>query len=1047
MWLTRLALKYPITTLMAAIAVLVLGLVSFSQLPIDMLPNLQIPVVSVITYNTGAGPIDMEQTVTVPIERAVSSTNDVSYVQSSTREGVSQVRVNFNWEANTDVGLIDVIQKVNRVLNLLPSAASQPLVLRFDITSISVCTIALNGDLDQRALYDLAYNVIEPQLEHIPGVAFAQVSGGQIREIHIKVDRNRIEAMNLTLDQVNAAVGTSNLIVPSGDLKSGIYDYSIKTESQFNVVEPIGNVVVKTINGIPIRIRDIAYVEDSFQEETEKVRTNGKPGVILKVQKTSEANTVDVVNAVISSLTNLRDVPQSVKASIGTDQSLYIKQSISGLKQEAMLGAFLAMIVILIFLRNSRSAMIIFLAIPLSILVTFIFFRFSSITLNIMTFGGLALGIGRLVDDSIVELEAISRHYGTMGGQKIPKMQATLDAAFEVAAPIFISTLTTVIVFLPVIFLTGIAKLLFQPLVVTIAVALFASFFVSRTVTPLLCLNFMHAEKHADPNSKKLIDRMKLMAVRLLDFIDNQYQLGLMYSLSHRRIIILGILGVAILSLFLFKFIGTEFFPDTDEGQLTILLRLPIGTRIEETEKFVTKVEGIIRKNVPEAQTVISDLGVPSAKSGSSFGGNAGSHAANISVSLVPYDQRTRTVFEVVKALRPKIMTLPGAEIIINTGGFLKRLLNFGSSAPIDVVINGNDFEIANALALQVSAAVKSTQGATDVQISRELNLPELRIKINREKAGSMGVNVQQISNTIATAISGTVASIYTDPVTGNQYNMLVRLSENYRDQIQDISNLSVMNTQGQLVKLSNLIDVEMAKSPIQIDRKYQERIVEITGNTSGRDLGSISKEITQKISYIKVPQGFSIVMSGNIEQQNKTFSDLGVALLLAILLVYMVMASQFQSLIDPFIIMFTVPLGMIGVLWALFLTNTTLSVTSFEGVIVMIGIVVSNGILLVDYTNKIRKTGVELHEAVVKAGRTRLRPILMTTLATVLGLIPLALGIGGETSQAPLAIAVIGGLTISTLLTLFFVPTLYTVFEERFRKNIVTENEENDNA
>jgi len=1043
MWLTRLALKYPITTLMAAIAILVLGLVSFTQLPIDMLPNLQIPVVSVITYNTGAGPIDMEQTVTVPIERAVSSTNDVSYVQSSTREGVSQVRVNFNWEANTDVGLIDVIQKVNRVLNLLPSAASQPLVLRFDITNIPVCTIALNGDLDQRALYDLAYNVIEPQLEHIPGVAFAQVVGGQIREIHVKVDRNRIEAMNLTLADVNAAVGTSNLIVPSGDLKSGVFDYSLKTESQFNVVEPIGNVVVKNINGIPIRIRDIAYVEDSFQEQTEIVRTNGKPGVILRVQKTSNANTVDVVNTVINSLTQLRDVPPSVKASLGTDQSLYIKQSISGLKQEAMLGAFLAMIVILIFLRNSRSAMIIFLAIPLSILVTFIFFRFSNITLNIMTFGGLALGIGRLVDDSIVELEAISRHYGTMGGQKIPKMQATLDAAFEVAAPIFISTLTTVIVFLPVIFLTGIAKLLFQPLVITITVALFASFFVSRTVTPLLCYKFMHAEKHADPNSKKLIDRMKLAAVRLLDAIDNQYQLGLMYSLSHRRTIIFGILGTALLSLLLFKFIGTEFFPDTDEGQFTIILRLPIGTRIEETEKFIIKVENIIRKNVPEAQTVISDLGVPSAKSGNSFGGNAGSHSANISVSLVPYDKRERSVFDVVKALRPKVMTLPGAQIIINTGGFLKMLLNFGSSAPIDVVINGNDFETANTLALQVSDAVKSTQGATDVLISRELNLPELRIKINREKAGSMGVNVQQISNTIATAISGTVASIYTDPITGNQYNMLVRLSEDYRDQIQDISNLSVMNSQGELVKLGNMIDVEMAKSPIQIDRKYQERIVEITGNTSGRDLGSISKEIASKISYIKVPQGFSIAMSGNIEQQNKTFGDLGIALILAILLVYMVMASQFQSLVDPFIIMFTVPLGLVGVLWALYLTNTTLSVTSFEGVIVMIGIVVSNGILLVDYTNKIRKSGIELHEAVIKAGKTRLRPILMTTLATVLGLIPLALGIGGETSQAPLAIAVIGGLTISTFLTLFFIPTLYTVFEERFRKNMTTENEE----
>ena len=1044
MWLTRLALKYPISTFMAAIAILVLGIVSFSQLPIDMLPNIQIPRVSVVTYNDGAGPIDMEQTATVPLERAVSSTNDVNYVESSTREGVSRVTVNFNWNANTDVGLIDVIQKINRVLNFLPTSATTPLVLRFDITNIPVCTIALSGDLDQRDLYDLAYNVIEPQLEHLPGVAFAQVSGGQIREIQIRVDRNRIEAMNLTIAQVNAAVSSSNLIVSSGDIKSGIFDYSLKTESQFNVVEPIGNVVITNVNGVPIRIRDVAYVADSYQEQTEVIRTNGTPGVILRVQKTSSANTVDVVNTIINSITNLRDVPPSVKASLAGDQSLYIKQSISGLKQEAALGAFLAMIVILVFLRNTRSAMIIFLAIPLSIFVTFIFFRFSGTTLNIMTFGGLALGIGRLVDDSIVELEAISRHYGTMAGQKIPKMQATLDAAFEVAAPIFISTLTTVIVFLPVIFLTGVAKLLFQPLVITITVALFASFFVSRTVTPLLCFNFMHAEKDADPSSRKWSDRLKIKAINLLNAIDNQYQLGLMYSLKHRRTIIFGILGVAAISLLLFKFIGTEFFPDTDEGQFTVQVRMPIGTRIEETLKFAKRIENIISKNVPEARTVISDIGVANARSGGGgFGGNSGSHSANISVSLIPADQRDRSVFDIVKALRPKVMSLPGAQFFINTGGFLKFLLNFGSSAPIDVVISGNDFAIANTLAQQVSDAVKSTQGSTDVQISRELNLPELRIKINREKAGSMGVNVQQISNTIATAISGTVASIYTDPVTGNQYNMLVRLSEDYRNQIQDINNLTVVNTQGTLVKLGNLIEVEMAKSPIQIDRRYQERIIDVTGNVSGRDLGSVSKEIAAKLAYVKVPQGFTITMSGNIEQQNKTFGDLGVALILAILLVYMVMASQFQSLIDPFIIMFTVPLGMVGVLWALFITNTTLSVTSFEGVIVMIGIVVSNGILLVDFTNKLRKRGIELHEAVVKAGRTRLRPILMTTLATVLGLIPLALGVGGETSQAPLAIAVIGGLSLSTLLTLFFVPTLYTIFEERFRKNIKTEYEE----
>jgi CzcA family heavy metal efflux pump len=1038
MWLTRLALKYPITTFMAAIAIFVLGVVSVSQLPIDMLPNLQIPVVTVITYNNGANPIDMEQSVTVPIERAVSSTNDVSYVQSATREGISQVRVFFNWDANTDVGLIDVIQKINRILNLLPTTASQPLVLKFDISNIAVCTVALNADIDQRALYDLAYNVIEPQLEHVPGVAFAQVVGGRIREIHIKVDRNRIDAMNISLQQVSDAMANSNLIIPSGDLKSGVFDYSLRTESQFNVVEPMGNVVVKTSNGVPVRIRDIATVEDSYQEQTEIIRNNGKEGVILKVQKTSGANTVDVVNAVIKALTQLKNVPASVKSSLGTDQSLYIKQSMSGLEQEAMLGALLATLVILIFLRNFKSAVIIFVAIPLSILVTFIFFRFSGTTLNIMTFGGLALGIGRLVDDSIVELEAITRHYGTMKKDKKNKMMATLDAASEVAAPIFISTLTTVIVFLPVIFLTGIAKLLFLPLVITITVALFSSFFVSRTITPVLCYNYLHGEREADADSKKLSHRTQIFFKNLLDKIDNFYENTLKKALIHRKIVISIILGFAVLSALLFKFIGTEFFPDTDESQFSIVVKLPVGTRIEETEKFIIKVENIIRDNVPELTTIISDMGVPSAKSGSMFGSNTGTHATSITVSLVAPDDRNRTVFDIVNTLRPKLTSLPGAQVFVTPGGYLKMLLNYGSSAPIDIVVSGQDLEEGQRLSKEIFDIVKSTTGVTDVQISSELNLPELNVTIDREKAGALGVSVSNISNTITTAISGSIASIFTDPGNGNQYNILIRLSEDYRSKIEDINNLSVMNNQGQLIKLLNLVKVIRLKSPIEIDRKYQVRIIEVTANNTGRDIGSISKEIGTKLTNLQIPSGFEIRQSGSVEQQNKTFRDLGLALLLAIVLVYMVMASQFQSLVDPFIIMFTVPLGMIGVLWALFLTDTTLSVTSFEGVIVMIGIVVSNGILLVDYTNKLRKRGIELHEAIIRGGKTRLRPILMTTIATVLGLIPIALGMGGEKSQAPLAIAVIGGLTVSTILTLLFVPTLYTLFEEKFKRKMV---------
>ena len=1035
MWLTRLALKYPITTLMASIALFVLGIVSFRQLPIDMLPDIQIPVVSAITFFNGAGPVDMEQSVTVPIERAVSSTNDVSYIQSSTREGVSQVRIYFNWDANTDVGLIDVIQKINRVLNLLPSGVSQPLALRFDVTNIPILTIALSSDMDERDLYDLAYNTIEPQLEHLPGVAFAQVVGGRIREIHVTLDRNRVEAAGIPIQQVINAISASNLILPSGELKSGVYDYSLRTESLFNLVQPIGDIVLKTDKGVPVRIRDVARVEDSYQEQTEVIRNNGKHGVILRVQKTPGANTVDVVDAVVEGLKHLRDVPSSIKTSTAFDQSKYIRDSINGLMHEGILGAILATFVIIIFLRNFRSTLIIFIAIPLSILGTFIFFRFSGTTLNIMTLGGLALGVGRLVDDSIVELENISRHYTLMKTQGISKIQATLDAAQEVAAPIFISTLTTVIVFLPVIFLTGIAKLLFVPLVLTITVALFASFFVSRTVTPLLCFKALRPERVPDPNSKKLSDKLHIWSKNLLDSIDSFYENSLKTSLSHKKLVIFGVVGFSILSFGLFKLIGTEFFPESDESQFTVSIKLPVGTRLEETEKFVQKVENVIQKNVPEAKTIISDIGVPSARSGSLFGRNSGSHSARISISLVTPDERERSVFDIIKAIRPKLMSIPGGQLYVNSGGFLKFLMNFGSSAPIDVVILGYDFETSDELTQKVYDIVNTVEGTTDVNISRDLNLPELKVVVDRIKAGALGVSVQQVANTVAAGIAGSVASLYSDPKTGNQYNILVRMSKDYRDKVDDVKRLTVMGSQGSLVQIGNIANVELTKSPVQIDRKYQQRMVEVTGNVSGRDLGSVSEEIQQKLNELKVPQGFEIQMSGNIEQQNKTFSALLLAFILAIILVYMVMASQFQSLVDPFVIMFSVPLGMVGVIWMLFLTNTTLSVTSFEGVIVMVGIVVSNGILLVDYINRLRKRGIDLHEAVIRGSKTRLRPIFMTTFATVLGLIPMAIGIGGEASQAPLAISVIGGLTMSTFLTLIFVPTLYTVFEQRFKR------------
>jgi hydrophobe/amphiphile efflux-1 (HAE1) family protein len=1036
MWLTRLALKYPISTFLIGFTILVLGWVSLSQLPIDLLPNISIPVVTTITYYTGAGPMDMEQSVTAIIERGVSSVNDVNYIQSATREGVSQVRINFNWGANVDVGLVDVIQRLNRVMTQLPTGVQQPISLRFDVTNLPVISLAVSGNMDERDLYDLAYNTIEPQIEHLNGVASATVTGGKIREIHIILDRDKIQAMALPVQTVINAISNSNLIVPSGDLKSGFFDYALKTESRFNLVKPMGDIVVKDTNDVPIHIRDIAKVEDSYQEQTELVRVDGKPGLVLRVQKLANSNTVEVVDNVMKAIPHLTGIPSNVHIGLSFDQSVYIRQTINGLSREAIVGALLAMAIIMIFLRNIRGTIIIIVAIPMSILITFIMFRFGNITLNIMTFGGLALAVGRLVDDSIVELEAISRHYNERKeGQT--KVQATLAAASEVATPIFVSTLTTVIVFLPVVFLSGITKMLFVPLTITIAVALFGSFFVSRTITPLLCLKFLPPEKEMDRSSHKFSDRMRVFFHDRIDAIDRGYASMLEWALEHRKTIIISILAIAAASIFLFKFIGTEFFPDQDEGVFTVTVKLPVGARVEETTKIVKAIEDTLQNNIPEMTAMISDIGVPSAKSGNFFGRNTGEHAANIQVSLGAPDTRKRTVFQVMESVRPKISNYLGATTYISASGFLKFLMNFGSNAPIDIEVRGFDLNTGSALANQVLNIVKSTPGAVNAQSTREANLPELRINIDREKAGILGVNVAQISNTISAAINGAVASQYTDPVSGNQYNILVRFDETYRKDIDDLRKLVLTTPNGQQVLLGSLATITQDASPVEIDRKYQQRIIDVTADVSGRDLGSVATDIQAKLDKLSLPVGFELKQSGNVEQQKQTFSDLTMAFALAILLIYVVMASQFQSMMDPFIIMFTVPFGIVGVIWALFITNTTLSVTSFQGIIVMVGIVVSNGILLVDYTNHLRIRGESLKDAVIDGGRTRLKPILMTSIATVLGLIPMAIGLGGENTQAPLAIAVIGGLSLSTLLTLFFVPTLYTIFEERFRRRL----------
>jgi len=1042
--LAKFALRNPITILMAVLGSIILGAVAFSKLPVDMFPDITFPSITVATFYPGANPQDMERMVTYPVEKAVSTVNGVKYVASISRQGASLVTIYFNWGTNLDSAQSDVLQVVNLIHGDLPKDVQYPIIRKFDIAQISVIFIALmGGGLNEGQLYDLAYNVVEPELEHVPNVASARVVGGKIREIQVHFERQRLEAFNLSPEAVIQAVQQANLILPSGNIKTGPYDYRLFTETQFSLVRPIENIIISNVRRQPVYIRDIGEVKDDFQDQTNLIRVNGQPAVALAVQKTSGTNTIQVVDDIRKALPRIQKMlPPGVVMMELFDQSTYIRNSIKTLQHEAAMGAGLAVLVILVFLRNIRSTMIVSLSIPISIVCAFILLYFNNLSLNIFTLGGLALGVGRLVDDAIVVLENIYRH---RSAGKSP-YEASIQGSGEVGLAVLASTITTIIVFLPVVFITGIAKLLFTPLALTVAFSLIASYFVSLTVIPVLSRKYLHPEADVLPFSPSALDRLKWRFKGWFGRIDAGYQNLLTWALAHRKIVVLIVVVALLGSLPLWFLIGSEFFPSMDESQFRFIVQLPVGTRLEESARVAVRMEKIIKDTIgKDVKAIQVNFGIPSGSVSAIWSQNTGPHMGWIRTRLVPPQERESSSDELMDKLRPKLLReFPGVRIFFVSGGIVRMLISFGHDNPLDVEILGYDFKAAQRLAEEVAAIIRSTPGTKDVRISREQDYPQQNIIIDRERAALMGVSVAQVARAVQTFINGYPASVFSDPQTGNQYNITVRAQEADRGSLSDLSQIFMLNSHGRPISLDNIATISRGAGPIQIERKYQQRIIHVTANTFGRDLGSVAAEIQAKLDKIQLPPNFKINLSGAVESQRESFISLLGALILAIALVYMVLASQFKSLVDPFIIMFSVPLGMIGVLWALFLTETNLSVTSFMGIIMMAGIVVSNGILLVDYTNRLRGRGMELEEAVILGGRTRLRPILMTSLCAILALIPMAIGMGeGAESNAPMAIAVIGGLSVSTLLTLVFIPTLYTIFEKRFKRTLLPEGDE----
>src|SRR5438309_427175 len=868
MWMTYLALRNAIAILMASLGIAILGFVALDRLPVDLFPNINLPIINVGTIYTGAGVLDIEKTVTYPIEKAVSAVSDVKFVESKSRQGLSTVRLWMNWGADVNNGQTEVIQRIQQILNSLPTGIKQPFIVRYDLSNIPVVLVTVSGGgLDERQLYDLTYNAIEPQLERLGGVASASIDGGKVRQITVNLNRDQLYAKGVSIVDVVSAVNSANFLLPAGDMKAGRLDYNLYTNNQFAIVPPMENIVVRTVgpNGVPIHVKDLGYVADSHETQTSIVRIDDERGVFLRVNKQPGANTIAVVDQVKKLLPTLLGVPPGVKVGITFDQSIYIRRAIESLWDEAIQGSVLAFVVILVFLRSLTSTLIISIAIPLSILLSFICMYFLGQTLNVFTLGGLALAVGRLVDDSIVELENINRHLNLPG---TPRRKAVLDAAREVAMPIFSATITTIIVFVPTVFLEGQIKLLFIPLTFTISISLFASFLVSRTVTPLLALQLLQPEKPIDPASRRLKDRVFRFSIRFFDGMESLYQRLIEWALGHRGLVVASVFVAFAGSLFLVvapsfglrPLIGTEFFPASDEAQFRINIKAPIGTRIEETERIVKGMESILRASLkPEELTsVVSNIGIPQGRS-AVFTNNTGPHSATIQVYLASADMRKRSDRQIVDALRPRFAgQFPGTRYQFIAGGLVSRIINFGSETALEVEMLGYDLPTAEALAREVARIMEGTAGVADVNIARDANYPQFDLTIDREKAAVAGISQRDLAQAALFSLNSNASvnpSIFTDPRTGNQYNLVVQLDEPYRQTADDLRRLFV-TANDRPVLLSTIAEITQSTGPVEIERKYQQRLVRVAANAVGRDLGSVSEELEGKFRRLPLPAG-----------------------------------------------------------------------------------------------------------------------------------------------------------------------------------------------
>lgn len=997
----------PVFASMVTAMVVALGLVSLGRLRTDMLPAVELPTCTVRTNYEGASPEVVERLVTQIIEEIVATVPGVQELTSESSEGRSRVTVRFAFGVDLDEAAIELQSRIEDELSELPEDIDRPRVSKFDIASFPVVILGVSGNIDPVELTELVEDQVRFRFARVPGVAQVDVWGGYPREVRVELDPARLDALGIPMSQVLEALRSANLDRPAGKLEDGPMEVTLRAPAEFASLDEIRETVVaETANGA-VMIGDLAKVEDTFQKLTRHVRVNGELGTRVAIRKQADANTVEVARRVLEEVeaTN-RAFPQLQVVAV-SNQGDFIERSISNVANSVLYGGGFAVLVLLAFLRSARSTLVIASAIPISVIATFALMEFMGFTLNLMTLGGLALGVGMMVDSSVVVLENIYRRRSEDG---VDAKDAAVTGASEVATAIVASTITTLVIFLPLAFVRGVAGLLFQELALVIAFSLVCSLLVSLSLVPVLASRLLAGESSSASGLKagsSPLDRAYLAVLRR----------------ATRHPVLVALIAAAAFgaSLLLVPLVGSEFIPPSDEGEVRVTGEMVNGTRLDIVDRQTRIIEDRVVDLVPEARAYVTSVG-PSYRSAVTARGQ-------VSLTLVPSAERERSNAEIAEVLREELTgTVAGMQIRTRApqGQFLlQRVL--GSDEGLQVEVRGFDLDVLSGLGLRVADLVQGVPGVTDVEVSQQAGIPETELVVDRRKVADVGLSVRDVTRVLETGFAGTQAGEYRTE--GNAYRILVQLEDAEKRTIDEVLDLTLNTPEGWPVALRNLVQVRSGEGPLIIERRNQERLVKVTANVAGRPEGDVAREVQARLDELPRPSGHELVVAGNYEEQERATRELGLAFLLAVALVYMVLACQYESLRDPLIVMLSVPLAAIGVLVTFVATDTTMNLQSAIGCIMLGGIVVNNAILLVDQAARLHDGGMAAAEAAVEAGRRRLRPILMTTLTTVLALMPLFLGIGeGADAQAPLARAVVGGLVGSSLITLLLVPAAFVL-------------------